>query len=146
MKILLDLLPVVVFFTAFGIANRAPPQIVHAWVAMLPGSGLAAAGSDVAPLLLATASAMAATVVQISWLLLRRATVAASIWISGLLLVVLGLLTIWLRNEWFIKWKPTLLYWTFAAVLLLAAGMVPAGRAFSDRFWLPPASDQTILG
>jgi len=26
-------------------------------------------------------------------------------------------MTIWLQNEMFIKWKPTLLYWTFAAVL-----------------------------
>jgi serine/threonine protein kinase len=29
--------------------------------------------------------------------------------------------------------------WTLAAVLVLAAVMVPAGRAFSDRFWTPPA-------
>lgn len=29
--------------------------------------------------------------------------------------------------------------WAFAAVVLVAAGMVPAGRAFSDRFWVPPA-------
>jgi serine/threonine protein kinase len=35
--------------------------------------------------------------------------------------------------------------WTFAAVLLLAAGMVPAGRAFSDRFWLPPAPQSVAM-
>jgi serine/threonine protein kinase len=29
--------------------------------------------------------------------------------------------------------------WSFGTVILLAAGMVPAGRAFSDRFWMPPA-------
>ena len=29
--------------------------------------------------------------------------------------------------------------WTFAGVMLLAASMVPAGRAVSDHFWLPPA-------
>ena len=29
--------------------------------------------------------------------------------------------------------------WSFAAVVLLAAGLVPAGRAFSDRLWMPPA-------
>ena len=29
--------------------------------------------------------------------------------------------------------------WTFAAVVLVAAGMVPAGRAFTDRFWVPAA-------
>jgi len=148
LKILLDLLPVVVFFTAFGIAHRAPPQIVQAWAAMLPGSGLAAGGSDVAPLLLATASAMVATVIQISWLLLRRATVAASIWISGLLLVVLGLLTIWLRNEWFIKWKPTLLYWTFAAVLVAGRWIWKRnllGVLFSNELQLPPFAWDRLL-
>jgi serine/threonine protein kinase len=36
--------------------------------------------------------------------------------------------------------------WTFAAVLLVAAGMVPAGRAFSDRFWLPPAPQSVAAG
>jgi serine/threonine protein kinase len=35
--------------------------------------------------------------------------------------------------------------WTFAAVLLVAAGMVPAGRAFSDRFWLPPVPHSVAM-
>jgi intracellular septation protein len=31
---------------------------------------------------------------------------------------VLGGMTLYFQNEAFIKWKPTLLYWTFAAVLI----------------------------
>lgn len=119
MKILLDLLPVVVFFTAFQVAERAPPQLLQAWAAVLPGSVAAVGGEvpDLVPLLLATACAMVATVIQVGWLLLRRAAVPASVWLSAALLLVLGVLTVWLHNEWFIKWKPTLLYWTFAGVL-----------------------------
>ncbi|HEX4599209.1 MAG TPA: septation protein A [Burkholderiaceae bacterium] len=148
MKILLDLLPVVVFFATFGLANRAPPHIVHAWAALLPGSGLAASGMDVAPLLLATACAMVATLIQVSWLMLRRATVAPSIWISALLLVVLGVLTIWLRNEWFIKWKPTLLYWTFAAVLVGGRWIWKRnllGVLFSNELQLPQFAWDRLL-
>jgi serine/threonine protein kinase len=35
--------------------------------------------------------------------------------------------------------------WTFAAVLLFAACMVPAGRAFSDHFWAPPAPQSVAV-
>ena len=119
MKLLLDLLPVVVFFTVFRIA-KASPQTSQAWATAVLGSVPAAAGcaaSDIVPVLLATACAIVATVIQISWLLLRRAPVSASVWLSGALIVVFGGLTVWLQNEWFIKWKPTLLYWAFAATL-----------------------------
>jgi intracellular septation protein len=33
---------------------------------------------------------------------------------------VMGGLTIWLRSETFIKWKPTLLYWVMGAAFALA--------------------------
>lgn len=35
--------------------------------------------------------------------------------------------------------------WTFAGVVLAAASMVPAGRAFSDRFWVPPAPQSVAI-
>ena len=40
------------------------------------------------------------------------------LWISLAVVVVFGGLTLWLRNEIFIKWKPTILYWVFAAILI----------------------------
>ena len=42
-------------------------------------------------------------------------------------IVVFGSLTLYLRNEMFIKWKPTILYWIFAAVLGYGAY---SGRSF----------------
>ena len=118
MKIVLDLLPVVVFFAVFRLA-KAAPQAAHAWAGVLLGAPAAAAGAatDIVPVILATACAIVATVIQVSWLLLRQAKITASVWLSAVLIIVFGGLTVWLHNEWFIKWKPTLLYWAFAAVL-----------------------------
>jgi intracellular septation protein len=41
-------------------------------------------------------------------------------WISLGLIVVFGGATLLLHNENFIKWKPTVLYWLFSTVLLVA--------------------------
>ena len=38
--------------------------------------------------------------------------------VSAGLVLGLGAVTLFLRNDLFIKWKPTVLYWIFAAVLL----------------------------
>jgi len=42
-------------------------------------------------------------------------------WISLALIVVFGGATLLLHNENFIKWKPTVLYWLFSTVLLVAS-------------------------
>ncbi len=149
MKLLLDLLPVVVFFAVFRIA-KASPQTSQAWAAALLGAvpGAGQAVSDMVPVLLATACAILATLIQVSWLLFRRATVTASVWLSAALIVVFGGLTVWLHNEWFIKWKPTLLYWSFATVL--AAGQWIwrrnlLGVLFSSELELPPQAWNRLL-
>ncbi len=49
------------------------------------------------------------------------------LWISVAIILVFGSLTIWLHDEMFIKWKPTILYWVFA--LILVFGML-TGRNF----------------
>jgi len=41
------------------------------------------------------------------------------LWVSLVLVVVLGGLTIWFHSETFIKWKPTLLYWVMAGAFAL---------------------------
>jgi intracellular septation protein len=40
------------------------------------------------------------------------------LWVSLVIITVFGGLTLLLQDETFIKWKPTVLYWAFAAVLL----------------------------
>jgi intracellular septation protein len=94
MKFLFDVLPVVLFFAAFKLYD----------------------------IYVATAVAIAATVVQVSWLKLRGRRVDLMLWASLAIIVVFGGATLLLQDETFIKWKPTVLYWLFGVVL--AVGML----------------------
>jgi intracellular septation protein len=88
MQLLADYFPLVLFFVAFKWAGI--------WVA--------------------TAVAIAASIVQIAWFH-WRGKVSAVHWISLAIIVVFGGATLLLQDETFIKWKPTVLYLTFAVVL-----------------------------
>ena len=90
MKFLFDLFPVLVFFLAFKVAG------IYA----------------------ATGAAIAASVGQIAWLLLRRKKVDPMLWVSFAIVVIFGGATLILHDETFIKWKPTVLFWIFGVVLV----------------------------
>jgi intracellular septation protein len=64
----------------------------------------------------ATAVAIAASVAQIAWFH-WRGKVTAVHWLSLAIIVVFGGATLLLHDEVFIKWKPTVLYGLFGAVL-----------------------------
>jgi intracellular septation protein len=68
----------------------------------------------------ATLVAIATTVLQIAWVWFKHKKVENMQWISLGLIVVFGGATLLLHNENFIKWKPTVLYWLFSTVLLVA--------------------------
>jgi len=89
MKFLFDLFPVILFFIAFKFAG----------------------------IYVATGVAIAASLGQIGWLKLRRRKVDTMMWTSLIIIVVFGGATLLLHDETFIKWKPTVLYWCFAAAL-----------------------------
>ena len=89
MKFLFDLLPVILFFVAFKMAD----------------------------IYVATAVAIIATIAQIGWLGLKYRKVEPMQWVSLGLIVVFGGLTIGLQDKTFIQWKPTILYWLFAVGL-----------------------------
>ena len=89
MKFLFDLFPVVLFFVAFKLAD----------------------------IYVATGVAIAASMLQVGWLKLRRKRVEPMLWASLAIIVVFGGATLALQDETFIKWKPTVLYWLFGAVL-----------------------------
>jgi len=93
MKFLFDIFPVILFFIAFKVYD----------------------------IYVATAVAMAATFLQIGWAWLRHRKVDTMLWISLAVIVVFGGATLLLQDETFIKWKPTVLYWLFSAVLAVAA-------------------------
>ena len=89
MKFLFDIFPVILFFAAFKIYG----------------------------IYVATAVAIAATFIQIGWVWLRHRKVDNMMWVSLAVIVVFGGATLLLQDETFIKWKPTVLYWLFSAVL-----------------------------
>ncbi|HEY7758520.1 MAG TPA: septation protein A [Burkholderiales bacterium] len=119
MKLLFDLFPVLLFFLAYSLGKHAPDTAAAAVGGVLGAIGLGSqVGVDQAPILLATAVAILATFGQVGWLLARGRQVDKMLWISLGIIVVMGGATLWLRDPTFIKWKPTVLYWAFAAVLL----------------------------
>jgi intracellular septation protein len=92
MKIFFEFFPIILFFAAFKIYG----------------------------IYVATAVAIGASLIQVGWSYFRHRKVEPMLWISMAVLMVFGGSTILLHNELFIKWKPTILYWIFAAALIIA--------------------------
>ena len=120
MKLLFDLLPVILFFVTYKVAGSFPQQSIAmagAALGWMVGDGTVPDGQ--APILLATAVAIIASVLQVGWLLLRGKRVDPMLWVSLAVIVVFGGATIWFHDETFIKWKPSILYWLFGSALLV---------------------------
>jgi intracellular septation protein len=119
MKFLFDMFPVILFFGVFkwgeGHADAAQAMVGQYLSGLVSGGSV---GPEQAPILLATAVAIIATIAQIAYLLIRGRKVDGMLWVSLAIIVVFGGATIYFHNEAFIKWKPTVLYWVFAVVLV----------------------------
>ncbi len=73
---------------------------------------------DTIKIFVATGVFMVAMMIAMLISQIRYRHISPLLWFSGLMVVVLGGLTIWLHNETFIKIKPTI-YYTIVAALLL---------------------------
>lgn len=118
-KFLFDLFPVIIFFVAYKLGDAHP----EATQQILQSLGLPqpAGVNDKPGIYLATFVAIIASVMQILWVKLRGHKVETMLWVSLGIIVVFGGATLWLHDESFIKWKPTVLYWVFAATIFGAA-------------------------
>ena len=119
-KLLADFLPIILFFAAFKYAGSdkdAAAAFASEHFGFLVSGGNVGPGE--APVLLATVVVIVATLVQVLVMKLRGKKIDTMLWVSLVLVVVLGGLTIWFHSETFIKWKPTLLYWVMGAGFLL---------------------------
>ena len=67
--------------------------------------------------LIATAAFMVATVVAMIVSRLKTGRISPMLWITGLLVLFFGGLTLWFRDDTFIKMKPTIVYTMFAVIL-----------------------------
>lgn len=88
MKLLLDFLPILIFFGVYKLTGD---------------------------LITATAVLIPATIIQVGvvyWLTKKVEKIAL---ITLALVIVLGGLTVFLNDGWFIMWKPTVVNWLFAA-------------------------------
>jgi intracellular septation protein len=120
MKILFDFLPVLLFFGTFKFAEghrQWAADFVTRQLGFAVSGGVV--GPDQAPVLLATAVVIVATLAQVLWLKLRRRKVHAMLWVGLVLVVLLGGATVWFHSDTFIKWKPSMLYWTMGLALWL---------------------------
>ena len=135
MKLLFDLLPVILFFASYKVAGAYPQQslaLAGSTLGWMVGDGIVP--PDQAPILLATAVAIIASLLQVGSLLARGRKVDPMLWVSLAVIVVFGGATIWFHDETFIKWKPSILYWLFGGALL-------AGQVFWKKNLL-----QSLLG
>ena len=110
-KLLIDLGPLLVFFLVNFLAPV--PHVMRIFVA--------------------TGAFMIAMVAAMLFSAFRYRRISPLLWFSGVMVVILGSLTIWLHDETFIKMKPTLYY-------VLVAGLLAFGLA-TDRPLL-----QRVLG
>ncbi|WP_426112707.1 septation protein A [Massilia sp. PWRC2] len=119
MKFLFDLFPIALFFGVFR-WGEGHQDGAHALVQQYLGALIAGGTATPAqsPIILATVVGIIATCLQIGYLLLAHKKVHGMLWVSAAVIVVMGGATIYLHDENFIKWKPTILYWAFAAILL----------------------------
>lgn len=124
MKLLLDFLPLILFFGTFKFAE-SHQEAAASFATEHFGFMVASAhvNTAVAPVLLATLVVMAATLIQALVLKLRRQKIDLMLWISLALVVVLGAATVWFQNETFIKWKPSGLYWAMSLVFFFSQAL-----------------------
>jgi len=125
LKMALELGPLLVFF--FG--NLRGEWLVQKFPALSAVGG---------PLLVATALFMVATVISlvISKIVFKHLPVMP--FVSGVVVMVFGSLSIWLQDETFIKMKPTIVNTLFGVVLLggLLFGKSLLGYVFNAAFQL----------
>ena len=91
MQFFFDLLPIFLFFLTYQVYNN---------------------------LILATTVAIVTTSFQVIWFRWKHGKFGKVNVISFFSILVLGSATILLKNELFIKWKPTVVYWILGALLL----------------------------
>jgi intracellular septation protein len=90
MKFLFDLFPLLLFFAAFKLYD----------------------------IYVATAVAIAASFVQVGWFWFKHRRFETIHLVTLGTIAIFGGLTLFLRDDTFIKWKPTLVYWILAALTL----------------------------
>ena len=108
MKAFFDLLPVICFFITFKLAGSYTAELTP----IFPVTPV------LIPIVAATAVIIIASLLQMGFLFIKGQKPSKMAVFSTVLVVLFGGMTIAFQDPAFIQWKPTLLYWLFAAILL----------------------------
>lgn len=114
-KFLFDLFPLLLFFVAFKFFD----------------------------VYVATGVAMAAGIVQILWIKFSGQKIEAMHWINLGVIVIFGGATLYLKDDTFIKWKPTVLYWLFGGALLVSKFLMGSNlmqKLLGEKISMPEAA------
>ena len=117
-KMLFDFFPIILFFAAYQLPHENPT------------SGI----------IFATGVAIIASIIQVIYTKWRHTRVERMQLVTLGLLVFLGGLTIWFRDDAFIKWKPTIVNWLFGLVFLgsqFIGGKPLVRRVMESQLTLP---------
>jgi intracellular septation protein len=114
MKLLFDFFPLILMFAAYKMFN----------------------------IYVATAVAMVASLIQIIYLKARGKPVKPMMWFGLGVIVVMGGLTIFLQNEMFVKWKPTIIFAVMALAIAISQFVFkksPIAALFDNQITAPEA-------
>ncbi len=119
MKVFFDLIPVILFFIGFKVFG----------------------------IFVATAIAIATTLVLIVYSKIKHGKVDNMLLANGVIISVLGGITLLLHDQTYIMWKPTVLYWLAAAVLLVSNLFFKKNfiQQMMGKMFNPPESIWNIL-
>ena len=108
MHYLFDFFPIILFFAAFKYSKS---------------------------LVVATSIAIPATFIQLVWHRWQKGEFNKSHLVSFFSILILGGATIFLKDDLFIKWKPTVVYWLLAIIVLLSQffGAKPIIRRLAEH-------------
>lgn len=108
MKAFFDLLPVICFFITFKLAGSYSTELAP----IVPVT------AELIPIVTATAVIIVASILQMGFVYMKGQKPSKMAVFSTVLVVLFGGMTIAFQDPAFIQWKPTLLYWLFAAILV----------------------------
>ena len=106
MKLLFEMFPIILFFTMYKFGDKIVAKI----------------GVEISQdenIYIATAVAIAASIVQIIYAYIKNKKVEPPMIIGLAVIVIFGGATLIVHDEMFIKWKPTVLYWIFSFIMII---------------------------
>lgn len=109
MKLLIDFLPIVIFFIVYKMA----PQFIETISPLLNADQIQQL-SAMPAMILATAVLIPATMLQILYTRITTGKIETMHLVTLALVVIMGGATVILQDKTFIQWKPTVVNWLFA--------------------------------